>query len=249
MARIVAKNAKVFGGARNLSGRANSTTLSISGETPDVSAFGEDFRNRLADGLRDVELSVAGFTDLSASQTDESFSALKTASAWWGLYPGNSTASKVGREMNGILSDYSIEAAVEGAVTFSLTVGGISAASTGSGSSGLFDVNSLADTTVSVIGSSNLGSVDFTAACSHTIYNFFRVMTLTGTTPEVSACVQESTDDSSFTTLNVFAAASSADQVFAASSASSARYRRARVALLGTSPCATFQISSGSVKT
>jgi len=253
MARIVAKNAKVFGGARNLSGRANSATLSVSGEIPDVSAFGEDFRSRLPDGLRDAELSVAGFTDLSACQTDESFAALKTASAWWGFYPGNSTASNVGREMNGIVSDYSVEAAVEGAVTFSVTVGGIVAGDTAGGSAGLFDVNSLADQTVSAIGASNLGSVDFTAACSHTVYNFFRVMTIAGSTPEIAACIQESTDDSTFTTLHVFTAASTADQVFAASAASSARYRRARVAIAASangvvSPCATFQISSGSIK-
>jgi len=247
MARIVAKDAKIFGGARDLSGRANSATMSVTAESPEVSAFGEGYRSRLHDGLRDCELSVAGFTDISASQTDESFDALKGASAWWGFYPGDSTASKVGREMNGILNDYNVEAAVEGAVTFSITVGGVTAACKAGASAGLFDVNSLADHTVSAVGASNLSSVDFTAQADHTIWNFFRLSTLTGTSEDISACVQESSDDSSFVTISVFTAASSADQMFSSSAASSLRYRRARVELKGTSPCATFQISSGSI--
>ena len=239
MGKISARNVKLFGGGRNLSGRANSSTLSLTAEAPDVSAYGTDTRERLQDGLLDYELSVAGWMDVSACQVDELFSDLLGASARWGYYPEGATACLAGKEMNVVCGDYSSEGAVEGAATFSATL---------SGSSALFDVSSLSYTTVSAVGASNLGSVDFTAACSHTIWNFFRVETLTGTTPEIAACVQQSTDDSSFTTIYAFTAASAADQVFAASSASSARYRRARVELAGTSPCATFQISSGSAK-
>ena len=244
MAKITARNVKLFGGGRNLSGRANSSTLSLTAESSDVSAYGTDTRERLHDGLLDYELSVAGWMDVSACQVDELFSDLLGASARWGYYPGGATACLAGKEMNAVCGDYSSEGAVEGAAAFSATL---------SGSSALFDVTSLASSTVQVVGSSNLGSVDFAAACSHTIWSFFRVETIAGSTPEIAACIQESTDDSSFTTLNVFTAASTANQVFAASAASSARYRRARVSLAASpngvvSPCATFQISSGSAK-
>jgi len=244
MAKITARNVKLFGDGRNLSGRANSSTLSLTAEATDVSAYGTDTRERLHDGLLDYELSVAGWMDVSACQVDELFSDLIGASARWGYYPAGATACLIGREMNAVCSDYSSEGAVEGAATFSATL---------SGSSDLFDVNSLGYTTVSAIGSSNLGSVDFTASCSHTVWNFFRVLTIAGSTPEIAACIQESTDDATFTTISVFTAASIANQVFAASAASSARYRRGRVAIAASangvvSPCATFQISSGSAK-
>jgi len=239
MAKTVARNVKLFGGGRNLSGRANSGTLSLTAETPDVSVFGVGTRERLQDGLLDYELSVAGFTDLSACQVDELFFDLQGASAWWGYYPTDATASLPGKEMIGIGSDYSVDSPVEGVVAFSATM---------SGSTELHDVTALSSSTVQAVGASNLVSVDFAAQTTNTIYNFFRVVTLTGTSPEISACVQESSDDSSFVTLTAYTAASSADQVFSSSAASSLRYRRARVELKGTSPCATFQISSGSAK-
>ena len=245
MAKVTARNVGLFGGGRDLSGRSNSGTLSYSAETPDTTTFGLTTRERLADGLLDYELSVGGWMDLSACKVSELFEDLLGASARWGYYPEGATASKGGKEMTMVCSDFSSEGAVEGAATYSATMAGTGACSGGVG--GMLDVTSLTYATVSAVGSSNLGSVDFAAACAgHTIWNTLRVTTMTGTTPEISACIQSSTDDSSFTTIAVMTTASAADQVSTASATSSNRYRRARVAMLGTSPCATFQISSGS---
>ena len=254
MAKIVAKNAKIFGGGRDVSGRSNTLSLGLSAETPDVTTFGAGtYRERLGDGIKDVELSFAGFSDLSACEVNSTLDDLHGASAWWGTYFSDSSGSKIGREMNGTVTDYAVDGSIEGAVTFSATVGGIAAASIAGSGGGLYDVTALSSSTVQAIGASNDTSVDFAAQTTSGVWNFFRVMTIAGSTPEISACVQESSDDSSFTTITVFTAASSGNQVFSSSAASSLRYRRARVALAASangvvSPCATFQISSGSVR-
>lgn len=237
MAKITARNVTIFGGGRDVSGRSNTATFTTPAEAPDVSSFGAIIRERLPDGLRDSELSVAGFIDVSACQVDELYSDLIGASAWWGFYPGDATGSKLGREIIHILTDYSSEGAVEGAATTSTTT---------SGSSSIYFVNSLGNTTLSTVGTSALSSVDFSASISGTIKHFLRILTLTGTNPEIGASLQDSNDDSSYTTIADFGAASSADQVITASTSSASRYRRLNVNLAGTSPCATFQVSTGS---
>jgi len=72
------------------------------------------------------------------------------------------------------------------------------------------------------------------------------VLELDGTTPEIVSSFQDSSDDTSFTTLLECAAASSASQVFTGSVASASRYRRIRYDLEGTSPSTKIQFSTGS---
>lgn len=239
MARVTARNTTLFAGARDISGRANTATMSFSAETPDDTCFGATYRERLGGGLKDYELSFAGFGDFSACQIDETMQGLMAASAWYGVYRDAATASKRGREIIGIATNYTLEGAVEGAVGYSATV---------TGSTVMLDMSSLSHTTYIVAGCSNACSVDFTAANSGTCWHMLRVLTLTGTTPEISACVQESANDSTWATIQAWTSLSSANQVLAVTTASCSRYRRVAASLSGTSPCATFMVCSGSAK-
>lgn len=236
MARIVARNAKLFAGARNITGRVNRTTLSFPSDAPEVTTFKTEYRERLGDGLRDGELSFSGMFDGSASQLSETLQDLSGASGWWGWYPEGSTASLVGKEIAGIVTEHDIESAVDGAVLHSGTV---------NLSSAILAATSLGHTTLSGVGASELGSVDSgSTGISEAFYNF-RVLSLTGATPEISASVQGSWDDSAFTTLAEFTAASSGNQITTASVYNYLRYRRGRIMLAGTSPSAEFFLSMG----
>ena len=124
MAKISARNVKLFGGGRDLSGRSNSGTLSFSAEAPDVSAFGATYRERVPDGLKDWELSIAGLCDLAANQLDSILFGALGASTRIKYGPGGSTAGCTMYTACAVCSDYSIEGAVEGAVTFSATFAG-----------------------------------------------------------------------------------------------------------------------------
>ncbi len=245
MARITARNVKLFAGGRDISGRVNTATLTFSSEAPEVTTFGSEYRERLATGLKDYELSFAGFGDFSASQIDETMQSLMSSSAWYGLYPNAATASQRGREVVGIATNYSIEGAVEGAVGFSATITGCAV---------MMDMCSLAHTTASDAGASNLPSVNFAAANSGSCWHIFRILTLKGATeagptgPEISVSVQESANDVAWATIAAWESASSASQVFATSSGSCSQYRRVTACLSGTSPSATFMVVSGSAK-
>jgi len=240
MARITARNMKLFAGGRDISGRVNTSTLTFSSEAPDVTCFGDAYHERLSDGLKDYEVSFAGFGDFSACQIDATMQALMSSSAWYGWYPNAATASMRGREVIGVATNYTINGGVEGAIGYSATI---------TGSKVMLDMSSLAHTTLGpVAGASPQSSVDYTAANSGTCWHIFRILTLTGTNPEVSASVQESANDSTWATIQAWESASSACQIFAVSTASCSRYRRVSASLSGTSPCATFMVVSGSAK-
>ena len=253
MARIVARNAAILCGGRDLSARSNSAALSITSEAPEVTTFTESTRTRLPGGLGDVELTVDGFWDSAASQVDETFSTLIGASDWWGFYPAGTTACNYGREWQGILTEYGSNAAVADALTTSVTVAGSppllytrvlaggTLVGTGLGSSG--------------VGSSAVGAgVDYGAATTCPVYGIMRVFSLTGTSPEIAGSLQQSTNDSTWTTLAVFyaagAAASSGSIVNVQTATSSARYRRFRYVVGASglnSASVVTAVTSGSV--
>ena len=222
MARIVARNAAILCGGRDISARSNSAALSITSETPEVTTFTESTRTRLPGGLGDVELTVDGFWDSAASQVDETFSTLIGASDWWGFYPAGTTACNYGREYQGILTEYGSNAAVADALTTSVTV---------AGSPPLLISRVLAGGTLTGTGTCAVGAgVDFGAATTCPTYNLLRIFSLAGTTPQIAGSLQDSADDTTYTTKAVFyteaAAASSGSIVNLQIATSAARYRR-----------------------
>lgn len=102
----------------NLSGRSNNVTLNFTSEELDVTSFGAAYRERIADALKDWNADISGFWDGAASQLDETLYGLVSAcvAACFG-FAGSDTGS-VQYSGCAILQNYSIEAAVDGAVGF-----------------------------------------------------------------------------------------------------------------------------------
>ncbi len=242
MARIVAKNCGVLLAARDISGRSNSATLTMSSEAPEVTCFTEGTRTRLPAGLRDVELTVDGFYDAAASQVNELFDANLGASAWAGLYPQGVTASLTGYEFQGILTEYAPNAAVADAVAMTATIAGCAPL-----------LHSKVIGTCAAYGegaSACCASVDFATAATGSVVGILRVHAMSGTNPDICACLQSSTDDATFVTAVVFIAdtapASNAGNIIyvGANTGTTNRYRRVRYIINGS---ATFTVTSGSM--
>jgi len=253
MAKIAGHNARVLLGSRDLSPDVNQATLSLSAEAPEATGFTDTYRVRLADGIRDVELTVDGFFNSSASKIDSILFSTLGASALTGLYFTGLSSSKLGREFTGILTQYEPQFALADAAAVSFTVTGASAIyhMTSLGGSA---VNAHDIPTISGVGGSDIGSVDLKGAADTTndSYISIRLLTLSGTTPEFSASVQYSADDTAWTTAYAVVSLSPASIGDHSGSlihlASASRYARVAASLSGTSPCATFAITCGSVR-
>ena len=104
-----------------LSGRANSGTLTFSSEEVDVTSFGALYRERVADALRDWSMECAGFWDGAASQIDYILYTIHAACVAVAFGPNGSGTGAIKYSGCMILQEYSVEGAVEGAVTWSAT--------------------------------------------------------------------------------------------------------------------------------
>ena len=87
MPKITARNAEFFAGYTDLTGRSNTITLSMTSEAPDVTTFKSDVVERLADGLKDGELTGGGFFDADDYNVDHIFNQISSASTTYGFYP------------------------------------------------------------------------------------------------------------------------------------------------------------------
>lgn len=229
MAKIVARNAMVFAKGVDVSGRTNSVTLSMTAEAPDVTSFGSDVRERLANGLKDAEFSGAGYYDTSASNTDELFSSLMTASTIYGFYPTNASSARPGYEFGGITTEYSSDFPVADVAAINYTV------------SASGDVNrgkSLGYTTVSGTDSASgylcTGcSIDYDSDTANSKV-VARLLNITGTAAWVSASYQDSGDDTTFTTRIDFGAFTTSNQVVSQLLSSASTYRRIKYSASAT---------------
>lgn len=244
MGKVAARNCKVVLDGRDVSGVSNSATLTFSAEAPEVTSFGDSNRTRMNDGLKDVEFTLDGFYDTGASGMDVAYSSMVAASVVTAFFPQGYSASNAIYEFVGIMTSYEQTFAVEDAAATSATIAGCAP---------LFRGKVLYGGTLSGAGASNLSSVDFTSGALGARYAVVHLLTLTGANGEFSASVQESANDSDWTTTTAVVTSVSAAQagspqaasVFTISSAS--RYQRVAASLTGTSPCATFVVVMGNI--
>ncbi len=237
MAKIIARNVGVLGRARDVSGRSNSAALKITAEAPEVTSFGAVNRERLSGGIKDTELSFKGFYDQSASNVDELYSDLISASTYWGVYPRGCTATYTGYEFNGILTDYSPDSSVDGAVTTSMTV---------TGCGGVFRTTVIASSTVSGAATGSGVGVDTGASQTGPTY-FFRLFTAAGASCVMTASWASASELAGpyVTLAQITASLSQVEYVTTASVTGASRYQRVAYTLTGTSPCVTYMLSSG----
>ncbi len=247
MSKIVGRNARVLLGGRDYSGQANTATLTFSAEAPEVTTLVDNTRARLSSGIQDVEFTLDAYFGTGASEVDADMSNMLAASVMTGFYPNGYSASRQGYELAGVVTNYEQTYAVADAAAFSSTLGGRARGRGG----GLYVAKALYQGTLSGTGASNLSSVDFSGS-SDTSIGIVRCLTLSGTNPSFSACIQEANNDSTFTTIYAVTSVSPnalgpiIGASFSSPLASASRYRRVAASLSGTSPCATFFVASAS---
>jgi len=105
-----------------VSGDTNTSTLSLTAETPETTAYGDNTRTRAASGLRDWNLSAnCLFNDTATTGIETVLSGILGGSSMLKWGPAGSTSGNVSYTGCCIVSDYSIESPVEGMVTLSFT--------------------------------------------------------------------------------------------------------------------------------
>ena len=220
MARIVARNTGVLADGRDLSGRSNNATLTLSAEAPETTSFSEVNRSRVGGGISDVELSVDAFYDESASSIDEYLGSLKVvgASGLWGFYPVGLTACNRGRDFGGILTEYTMNAAVADAMGCSFTV---------TGGSVTLDTKILSTGSLEGTGASAAANgVDYGGSAPGQVTAIARYLVGAGADDTIAASLQDSTNDSAWVTLVEFANLTTGNTTSLVTSTSAARYRR-----------------------
>ena len=120
--KLIARNASLYvfnatGGSVSLTGDTNSVSLSRSGDTPEVTAFGNTTRERIAGGLTDWELSINGFFTEGANSVDETLSDLMAQDTVIIFSPSGSGTGASRFSGSALLNDYSVEFPVDGAAT------------------------------------------------------------------------------------------------------------------------------------
>lgn len=125
MPRYAGRNTSLYIGPSDggcpvaISGRSNTATLSFTSAEVDVTSFGAAWRERIADAIKDWTIEMGGFWDSAACQLDATLFPLMAACTSVCFGPSGSESGMVQYTGCAILQDYTIESAVDGAVTFS----------------------------------------------------------------------------------------------------------------------------------
>ena len=135
MAKIIARNATLgiddsTGACRALSSFVNNVTLNLTAEAPETTGFGDTYRTRMQDGIKDGELSFDAFLATGANETDAVLYGILGASTCWIFGPaGSGSGSPIRYSASAILTQYQMTFALADAAqvsgTFALRTGGI----------------------------------------------------------------------------------------------------------------------------
>ena len=132
MARITARNIHISASdplnsaSINLSGRSNTAELAYEAPGVEVTSFGEEFKIRIGDGIKDWSISVGGYWDGAASQLDEfMFNALGASIVIVTGFAG-STSGETKYSGCMILDEYTVTGELEGAMEWSAGLSGAS---------------------------------------------------------------------------------------------------------------------------
>jgi hypothetical protein len=129
MAKIHGRNSSIYlentsQASTTVSGTANSLTFDDSRDAPEVTSFGDNTRQNLEGGLLDWEISVDGFNDMPDAVGSLLYSILHTGDGSTVVKVGFAGSSSTCQllEACALLTEVSVEAAVDGAETYSFTL-------------------------------------------------------------------------------------------------------------------------------
>lgn len=136
MAKVAARNASLgiddsTGTCKAMGFLVNNITLNLSAEAPETTGFGDTYRQRQQDGLKDGELTFDGFFANGAGETDVVLSGILGASTRWIFGPSGSGTGAKSYQASAILSTYEMTFGLEDAGqvsgTFVLRSGAVTA--------------------------------------------------------------------------------------------------------------------------
>jgi len=127
MSKIVARNAALgihdsTTACRSFTGSANSVTITYSAEAPETTAFGDDLRQRLQDGIKDWELTFDAFFGTGASEVDETLYGILGASTHVSFGPSGSATGAIWYSACAVLTNYEMTFGIADAATVSGTL-------------------------------------------------------------------------------------------------------------------------------
>jgi len=126
MAKIVARNAAFAVDdssktLRAISGATNNITMTYSAEAPEVTAFGNNNRQRLSDGIKDVEFTIDAFYDSAADFVDVVLYGIVGGSTIVTFGPSGSAGSSIKYTTCAICTNYEMTFGVEDSAKVSAT--------------------------------------------------------------------------------------------------------------------------------
>jgi hypothetical protein len=233
---INSNQTKILYGSTALAAYIRSATPSASVDMLDVTSLADTSKSYIA-GLEEFGLNVDGMFDNSTGAGSlwdaittpiNSDLVVATSVGPTGFANGSSVWVIPARTVN-----YEVSSAVADVVGFSMSFGAGQPAALGVS---LLDLGALTAT-------GNGSSVDNAAASSNGFVANLHVTDVSGTTPSMTMLVQHSTNNSTWTTLATFTAATAATSQIVTGTGTVNRYIRASYTITGTTPSFTTQIS------
>lgn len=236
MAFTSSQSTRILHGAVAIASTVRNATPSFSQQMIDVTTIGDTFKSFVG-GISEWSFKVDGVFDnattagsahaamnspLSASDT------VAVSVAPTGFSAGSAVWVFPAKEVT-----YEVMSQVDGAVEYSIAYGAGTAPAIGV---------SLADL-ASVTTTSNGTSQDNTAATANGFVAQLHITAVSGTTPSLTAVVQQSTNNSTWTTLGTFTAATAVGSQTITGTGTVNRYLRIAWTVSGTTPSFTVQAS------
>ena len=236
MAFISSNQTRIIYGANPLAAILRTVSPSTSIDMLETTSLADTAKTFLP-GLKDASLSVDGLFDnttaagsfqVNVLSNISATSSVPTSVASSGFALGNSVFL-----MNAKTITYEVSSAVADLVSFSMSLGSATAPGLGV---------SLGDL-ASITATANGTSVDNAAGTTNGGIANLHITEVSGTTPTMTVIIQHSTNNSTFTTLASFTAATAVTSESISFTGTVNRYVRAQYTVGGTSPSFTCQVS------
>ena len=224
MAKITARNARIVLNGHNVSCDSNNIVVSRTAEAPEVTSFCDDNRTRLAAGIKDFEITVDGFVNMSPSGTDALYAELLNGRVMGNLFPEGWAPSNVAHGFVGVISNYEMTYATEDAAATSITIT----------ASGLYTRGKSLGYLANVAAGSTTGCSVDNAASTLNGYMFLHVLELQAGAI-VSASLLHSSNDVTYTTAGVISPIAASGQSGSVSVSSASRYIQMKYGATGGS--------------
>lgn len=230
MAFVFGAASRVYINGFDASSFFQKAALKGTADTPETTCFGAAAKTYIG-GLPDATLALDGFFDGTALAADATLkSILGVDASEFVLLPGGDAFGNRGYGFSGDEKTYEIASDIGDAVKVSCE------AQSSSGMESLLVAQPLTALTVTTTTT----SIDNAAGTSAGLSAFLVVTAVSGTTPQVAAKIQHSTDNSTFTDLVAFSNVTTANQSQRVSVAGTVnRYVRALLTISGTTPSLT----------